>query len=67
MTPDKWDYIRRMSAKHNARFIRCDGVIYEVSKTHRPTGPSPQWSIDEVQATDVEDFERLEQTAGHAK
>ena len=60
MNREKWDYIRLMSEKHNTRFIRCDGVLYEVIKTHRPTGPSPQWSIAPVRATEVKGFDRQE-------
>lgn len=58
MNRDKWDYIRRMSEKHKTRFIRCDSVLYEVTKIYRPTGPSPQWSIEPVRPLDVENFDR---------
>jgi hypothetical protein len=58
MNRDKWDYIRRMSEKHKARFIKCDGIVYEITKIYRPTGPSPQWSIEPVRPTEIEGFDR---------
>ena len=56
MTDEKWYYLKRQSEKHKARFIRCDGVLYEVTKSHFATGPSPLYSIDEVRAVDVPAF-----------
>lgn len=61
MSEDKWEYIRRMSEKHKTRFVRCDGVVYEITKFYRPTGPSPQWSIELVRPKDVESFDECKQ------
>lgn len=54
MTNEKWHYLKWQAEKCNARFIRCDGVVYEITKTHYQTGPL--WSIDEVQPVDVPAF-----------
>jgi len=56
MTDEKWYYLKRQAEKQKARFIRCDGVLYEVTKSHYATGPSPLYSIDEVRAVDVPAF-----------
>lgn len=56
MTDEKWYYLKRKAEKHNARFLRCNGVLYEVRKSHYATGPSPLWSIDEVLPIDIDDF-----------
>ena len=56
MTREKWSYLKHQADKRNARFIRCEGVVYEVTKTHYAHGPSPLWSIEEVRPVDVPDF-----------
>ena len=53
---EKWHHLRKQAEKANARFIRCDGVTYEVTRTSYPNGPSPLWSIDEVVPVDVQAF-----------
>lgn len=47
------NYLKRMAKQHDTRFLRYDGVIYEVTWTTYPTGPSPLWSIEEVRPVDV--------------
>ena len=56
MTNEKWHYLKREAEKRKVRFLRCDGVLYEVTKSHYATGPSPLWSIDEVRLVDVPAF-----------
>ena len=56
MRDDKWHYLKWQAEKRKARFLRCDGVLYEVTKSHYATGPSPLYSIDEVRAVDVPAF-----------
>ena len=56
MTDEKWYYLKRQAEKNNARFLRCEGVLYEVTKSHYATGPSPLWSIDEARPVDVPAF-----------
>lgn len=56
MTDEKWLYLKRLAEKHKARFLLCEGVLYEVSRSHYATGPSPLYSIDEVRFTDVPAF-----------
>lgn len=53
MTNELWGYLRRQAEKSNCRFLRCNGVLYEVTKTHYTTGPSPLWSVDEIRPKDV--------------
>ena len=62
MTREKWGYLKHQAKKHNARFIRCDGVVYEVSTSYFPTGPSPLYSIEEVRPIDVPSFVEQEMT-----
>ena len=56
MTNEEWYYLKREAEKRNARFLRCDGVLYEVTKSHFTTGPSPLWTVDEVWPADVPAF-----------
>ena len=56
MTDEKWYYLKQHAEKHKARFVRCAGVLYEVTKSHYATGPSPLYSIDEVRPVDVPAF-----------
>ena len=56
MTSEKWNYLKRQAKKHNERFIRCEGVVYEVTTTYYATGPSPLYSIEEVRPVDVPPF-----------
>jgi len=56
MTDEKWNYLKRQAEKTKARFLRCDGVLYEVTKSHYPTGRSPLWSIEHVRPVDVPAF-----------
>ena len=56
MTSEKWNYLKRQAKKHNERFIRCEGVVYEVTKKHYASGPSPLYAIVEVRPVDVPDF-----------
>ena len=56
MTREKWSYLKHQADKRNARFIRCEGVVYEVTKTHYATGPSPLYSVEEVRPVDIPAF-----------
>lgn len=56
MTREKWSYLKQQADKHKARFIRCQGVVYEVTKTHYATGPSPLYSVEEVRPVDIPAF-----------
>jgi hypothetical protein len=56
MTDEKWHYLKRQAEKHKARFLRCDGVVYEATKTNYPTGLSPLWSIEAIRLLDVPGF-----------
>ena len=56
MTSEKWNYLKHQADKHKARFIRCEGVVYEVTTAFYATGPSPLYSIEEVRPVDVPDF-----------
>jgi len=60
MTSEKWNYLKRQAKKHNERFIRCEGVVYEVTTTFYATGPSPLYSIEEVRPVDVPPFAKQE-------
>jgi len=60
MTKELWAYLRTQAVKRNERFIRCDGVVYEVSTSYFPTGPSPLHSIEEVRPVDVPSFAKQE-------
>ena len=62
MTKELWTYLRKQAIKHNERFIRCNGVVYEVSTSYFPTGPSPLYSIEEVRPVDIPPFVRQEMT-----
>ncbi len=63
MTRELWAYLRKQAVKRNERFIRCDGVVYEVSTSYFPTGPSPLHSIEEVRPVDIVEFSGV--PAGH--
>ena len=56
MSNEKYAYLKKMAQKHNTRFLRCEGVLYEVTSTSYPTGPSPLWSVDIVRPVDVPPF-----------
>lgn len=56
MTSEKWNHLKQQADKHKARFVRCEGVVYEVTKTYYAHGPSPLYSIEEVRPADVPDF-----------
>lgn len=56
MTNEFWEYLRTQAVKRNERFIRCDGVVYEVTKRHYASGISPLYSIEEVRPVDVPPF-----------
>jgi hypothetical protein len=62
MTSEKWNYLKHQADKHKARFIRCEGVVYEVTKTHYANGPSPLYFIEEVRPVDVPGFTDTETT-----
>ena len=53
ITKDKSNYLKGIAKKSNQRFLRCEGVMYEVSSSHYANGPSPLWSVEEVQFLDV--------------
>lgn len=61
MQTQKWYYLKEQAEEHNVRFLRCNGVLYEVTKTHYPTGPSPLWAINEVQYIDIPESSELAQ------
>ena len=56
MTEAKWHYLRKQAEARNERYIRCEGVIYEVTRLHFATGRSPLWEIREVHPVDVPAF-----------
>jgi len=56
VTREKWSYLKHQAKKHKARFVRCQGVVYEVTTTFYATGPSPLYSIEEVRPVDVPNF-----------
>jgi hypothetical protein len=56
VTGDKWYYIKGQAERLRVKFLRCDGVLYEVSKSHYATGPSPLWDIEEVHVVDIPAF-----------
>lgn len=62
MTREKWSYLKHQADKHKARFIRCEGVVYEVTTTLYATGPSPLYSIEEVRPVDIPGFTDTETT-----
>lgn len=56
MIEEKWYYIRDEARKRNASLVRCDGRLYEVTKSYYVTGPSPLWSVTEVVPVDIPAF-----------
>ena len=58
MDRELFHYLKRHSVRTGERFLRCNGVVYEAEQTHYRTGPSPLWTIAELQITTVPDFVR---------
>lgn len=56
MDTNKFYYLKRSAEKHDARFLRCNGVIYEVKKMYYPLRYSPVLDFEEVHPVDIPDF-----------
>ena len=56
MTDQQWHYLKRHAERTGERFLRCNGVTYEVRRESFETGPSPQYTIVPVVPVQIPDF-----------
>ena len=50
------NYLINEAKLRRNRFLKCDGVVYEVNACHFTTGDTPIWAIDIVVPVEIKSF-----------